>query len=142
MLSLASHRHSTAKAARWSCGDASSVARKRGSPYSSAAGRSDIKLYQSQPGTSDTLIYTADRKFISFAVTAANVTGTAATFTLNVAYQGAAAATTNRVVSGTSVPANATAIMVFPIELEAGDTIRGLNGTSGAITLTIDGERP
>lgn len=99
-------------------------------------------LYQGQPGTSTAALYTSDRKLKGFAVVVANTTGSTAVLTLNVGYAGAAAANTNRIASAVSIDANAVVILEYPLELQSGDVIRGLQGTSAALTVTIDGTLP
>lgn len=96
-------------------------------------------VYQGQPGTSSSALYTSDRLFSAFSVTIANTTGTAATARLNVCRAGAAAAATNRVIADAQVEGGQTVIFEFPITLVAGDILRGLQGTSSALTYTIDG---
>jgi hypothetical protein len=98
-----------------------------------------MKIYQGQPSTSDALLYIADRRFDSFAICVTNTTASAATLTINMAYQAAAAAASNQIISAASIPANSVAVFEFPIELVVGDSIRGLQGTSTALTVTIDG---
>ncbi len=96
-------------------------------------------LYQGAPGTSDTLLFTAERRYTHLTITCTNVTGSDAAITLNVAYQGAAAANTNAILKAAVVPANKAGLLELGVNLNKGDTMRGLNGTSGAITVLIDG---
>lgn len=97
-----------------------------------------MRVYQDQPGTGDTLLYLSNKRFTHLTIFLANTTGADATITLNVAYQGASAAATNRILSGTLIPAHQTGLVEAGIVIEEGDTIRGLQGTADAITVTID----
>lgn len=104
------------------------------------------KFYQNQPGTSATTLYTAPANTTNqpapYAtamvkeIILANTTGTAATVTLGI--NGVAAA--NQFVPTLSVAANDTKI-IGPLDtmLSAGDTLQALQGTSGAITVTVSG---
>jgi hypothetical protein len=98
-----------------------------------------VKLYQGQPGTGDTLLFTAERRYTHFTITCTNTTGTDATITLNVAYAGAAAASTNQILSAATVQANKAGLLELGLVLEAGDTMRASQGTGSAITVLIDG---
>lgn len=97
------------------------------------------KLYQGQPGTTDTLLYTvpASTNVRIQAIVICNTTGTAATLTLNV---GGAAAATNRILSAFSVQPNDTVTVDTVVHMDAADTIRALQGTNAALTVTISGE--
>ena len=97
------------------------------------------KMYEGQPGTADTLLYTTVAAGgIVRSIHACNTTGAAATLTLGL-NAGAALAVANHFVSAISVPANATYDWSGFQVLDASATIRALQGTSGAITVTISG---
>ncbi len=97
-------------------------------------------LYQGQPGTvNSSALFTADRRITSYTILAANMAGTGATFRINHCVKGATEVTTNIVVPDLAVPAHQIIAIDLPIELRIGDVLRGLQGTVGAITITIDG---
>lgn len=97
------------------------------------------KVYEGQPGTGDTLLYTdAGTGTIIRGIHVANTTGTAATITLGL---NAAAALTgaNHFYSAFSVPANGVVDWSGFQVVSASGTIRALQGTSTALTVTISG---
>jgi hypothetical protein len=108
-----------------------------------ASGR---RMYMGQPGTTATTLYTAptaDSNVTSPSATAiveeiilTNTTATAATITIGI--NGTAAA--DLIIAATSIAANDVKILTgMRTNLSSGDTLQGLQGTSGAITVTISG---
>lgn len=97
-------------------------------------------LYQGQPGTTDTLLYTAPAAGVSAVrnIHVANTTGTAATITIGLNAGGALAAA-NHFMSAVSIPANGTYDWSGFKIINASGTIRGLQGTASALTVSIDG---
>lgn len=97
------------------------------------------KMYEGQPSTTDTLLYTAVAAgAIVRAIHVANTTGAAATITIGL-NAGAALAAANHFVSAVSIPANSTYDWSGFQVLDASATIRGLQGTASALTVTISG---
>ena len=96
-------------------------------------------MYEGQPGTTDSLLYTTVAAGgIVRAIHVANTTGTAATITLGLNAGGALGAA-NHFLSAVSIPANSTYDWSGFQVLGASATIRALQGTSGALTVTISG---
>ena len=97
------------------------------------------KLYEGQPGTGDTLLYTAVAAgTIVRGIHVANTTGTAATITIGL-NAAAALAAANHFVSALSVSPNGTYDWSGFQALDGSGTIRGLQGTASALTVTISG---
>lgn len=97
-------------------------------------------LYEGQPGTSDTLLYTAPAgaPTVVKSISVTNTTGSAATITLGT-NSGATLAAANYLLPAYSVPANGL-LVVEPWEvIAASGTIRALQGTSTALTVHING---
>lgn len=98
-----------------------------------------LKLYQGQPGTGDTLLYTSTgTKTAVRAIHVTNTTAAAATITLGLT-AGAALAAANHFLSAISIPANGTYDWSGNQVLESGETIRALQGTASALTVRISG---
>jgi hypothetical protein len=101
-----------------------------------------ITLYQGQPTTSATTLYTVPAattaKIASIVIS--NTTGTAATITLDMVPSGGTTGATHRLLTAVPVPANATTVLDSVIYMSTGDFIAGLQGTSSALTVTISGE--
>ena len=100
------------------------------------------KLYEGQPGTGDTLLYT-DPGVSTLGTTVrgmefANTTASPATITLGLNAGGALAAA-NQFAPTLTVPANGVLSWAGFQQLDSGGTIRALQGTSDAITVTISG---
>lgn len=97
-------------------------------------------LYEGQPGTTDTLLYTAPAggPVIVRSIHVANTTGSAATITLGL-NSAAALAVANHFLSAMSVPANGTLDWDGWQVVSASGTIRSLQGTASALTVTIAG---
>jgi len=96
-----------------------------------------MRLYgPAQPTTSDTVLYTAPSATWITHIWAANTSGSAATLTLDVNTAGVA----YRLVPTISIPANTVFVIEGRYYLDAAEIIRGLQGTSGAITVHIIGE--
>jgi len=105
-----------------------------------------IHIYEGQPGTAATLIYTCPIEGAIIAVDsvlAANTTGTAATVSLQRVPKGNTSGTQWSLVTAQSIGANSNA-QIFPagtfVVLNPGDALYALQGTASAITLNIDGE--
>jgi hypothetical protein len=100
-----------------------------------------LKLYEGQPTTSETTLYTtpAGREVNLTEVIAVNTSGTAAVFSLSIVPSGGTAGATNRVLAGQSIAANTEQRFQFDEELSAGDFLSGIQTTGGAVTLTIGG---
>lgn len=100
------------------------------------------KLYQGQPGTSESTLYTVpastDVKLQSIVL--CNTTGAAATVSLSVVTSAGTAGATNRVLAAFSVTANDTIVIDSAVDMATGDFLSGLQGTSGAVTVTVSGE--
>lgn len=97
------------------------------------------KMYEAQPGTTDTLLYTTVAAGgIVRSIHAVNTTGAAATLTIGL-NAGATLAAANHFISAISIPANSTYDWSGFQVLDASATIRGLQGTASAITVTISG---
>lgn len=96
-----------------------------------------LQVYDAQPGTVTGVLATvpADHRWMSLQILLANTTILAATVTLG--KNGSAAA--NQFVPTVSIPANTveTLDLGTALVLEAGDTIDGLQGTSGAISVFV-----
>lgn len=97
-------------------------------------------LYSGQPGTGDTLLYTAPAATTTIVkqVTVCNTTGSAATITLGLR-SGATLAAANEVFAAKSVAANDTLVIPLTHVLLTTETIRALQGTSTALTVHISG---
>ena len=98
------------------------------------------KIYEGQPGTTDTLLYTdaSANPTIIRNIHVANTTGTAATITIGL-NAGGTLAVANHFLSAVSIPANGTYDWSGFAVLSGSGTIRALQGTSGALTVTISG---
>lgn len=101
-------------------------------------------LYQGTPATSDELLYTspnlpgARTEVAQIVVT--NTSSSTATVRLHLVKKGGTSATTNAVLYDLSCSAKGTTVYQdIRLVLEEGDMLRGLNGTSGAVCLTISG---
>ena len=96
-------------------------------------------MYEGAPGTTDTLLYTTVAAGgIVRAIHVANTTGTAATITLGLNAGGALAAA-NHFLTALSIPANSPYDWSGFQVLNASATIRALQGTASALTVTISG---
>lgn len=95
--------------------------------------------YFGQPGTSNGTLFTvpANHNYIVSSITLANTTGSAATITL--ARNGTAATAANQFIPGVSLNANSVTTLTGPWPFVAADTLQGLQGTSGAITVYLGG---
>ena len=98
------------------------------------------KIYEGQPGTTDTLLYTAPAGAATIvrSIHVANTTGTAAAITLGL-NAAAALVAANHFLSALSVPANSTYDWSGFQVVDASGTIRALQGTASALTMTISG---
>jgi hypothetical protein len=100
------------------------------------------RLYQGQPGTSVATLYTvpASTDVKVTEVVLCNVTGADATVTLSAVPSGNTAGVTNRLVDTLPVAAHETAVISLSTYLTTGDFLAALQGTSGAVTVTVSGE--
>lgn len=91
------------------------------------------KLYANKPSTGSTTLYTvpANSTTIVKNIVLCNTSGSTATITLNASGQA--------VMSSLKVDPNDTVTMDLSLVLAAGDTISGLQGTPGAISVYISG---
>lgn len=97
------------------------------------------KLYEGQPSGSDTLLYTdAGTGTIVRGIHVANTTAIAATITLGLNAAGALAAA-NHFLSAVTIPPNGTYDWSGFQMVSANGTIRALQGTASALTVTISG---
>lgn len=100
------------------------------------------KLYQGQPGTSDTLCYTAPATGATIlCIQACNTTSSTATLTIGANCSGTLAAA-NHVLSAIPIPGNGSYTWTGMIQLDNSattGTIRALQGTSTAISVVISG---
>ena len=98
------------------------------------------KMYQGQPATTDDAArYTAPAAgAIVRSIHVANTTGTAATITLGL-NTGAGMVAAEHFLSAMAVPANSTYDWSGFQVLDASETIRALQGTNAALTVTISG---
>jgi hypothetical protein len=98
-------------------------------------------LYEGQPTTSEATLATcpASTTWRADSVVLCNTTSTAATISLSRVPSGGTAGATNRFMSAFSVPANDTVTVDVKQYLNAGDFLSGLQGTSAAVTVTING---
>jgi len=104
------------------------------------------QFYEGQPGTSATTLYTAPANNANVPapyatamikeIIACNTTSSAATVIIGI--NGTAAA--NQIIGTTSIAGNDSKVLSeLTTAVPAGGTIQALQGTSGAITLTISG---
>jgi len=105
---------------------------------------SEKNFYHGQPGTSDGTLnlagnatVPANHKYTISTILIANTSGSNATVTL--ARGGTTATAANQIVPTVTIPANTVEIIRGPFVFEAGDSLHGVQGTSGAITLDING---
>ena len=98
------------------------------------------KLYTGQPGTGDTLLYTAPALTTTYvrSIHICNTTGTARTVTLGL-NSAAALAAANHFISAVTIPPNGTYDWSGNQVLEAGQTIRALQENATACTFHISG---
>ena len=100
------------------------------------------KLYEGQPGTTDTLLYTAPATGATIlSIHCCNTTALVATITIGVNATGTLAAA-NHILSALAIPPNGTYDYTGAIQLDNSattGTIRGLQGTASAITVIISG---
>jgi len=96
-------------------------------------------LYEGQPGTGDTLLYTAPATPTAVRnIHVCNTTGSAATITLGLNAGGALGAA-NHWLSAFSIAAFGTYDWSGLATISAAGTIRALQGTAGALTVTASG---
>ncbi len=98
------------------------------------------RAYTGQPGTTDTLLYTvpASTRFRVREIHVVNTTGVIATITLGL-HAAAALAAANHFLSALDIPAKGVYTGGEGQVLEAGETIRALQGTALALTVHISG---
>ncbi len=107
-----------------------------------------MRLYQGQPAAAEATIYTAPpyTATVTQGATAivktailCNTTAAAATVTLYLVPSGGAAGAGTEIMAAYSVAANSTEVIDLEQYLEAGDFLAALQGTAGAVTVTISG---
>lgn len=97
------------------------------------------KMYEGQPGTSDTSLYTAPATgAVVRGIHIANTTSVEAIITLGL-NAGAGLASAEHFLSAYPVPPNGTYDWSGFAVLDASETIRALQGTASALTVTISG---
>lgn len=98
------------------------------------------KMYVGQPGTSDTLLYTAPAGgAIIKSILVTNTTGTAATIDLAWPAGASGVDAAEDALKGYSVAANSFLQIETSHVLANGETIRALQGTSSSLTVHISG---
>jgi hypothetical protein len=97
------------------------------------------RLYQGQPGTSTTLLYTASGTVIVKQIILANTATTSKTVTIGTGVAGAALADANHIVPTVSIPANTVLTLDVTVVLANTDVIRALQETATSITVSIYG---
>jgi hypothetical protein len=99
-----------------------------------------VRLYQGQPGTSEAMLGAAALvKTIVKQIVVANTTATAATLSLSLVPTGGTAGVTNRLMVTHPFAGNTVTTIDLAQVLNVGDFLSALQGTSGALTLTISG---
>lgn len=106
------------------------------------------RLYQGQPGTASGALGTSvpaatDWRLVEIIL--CNTTPTAAWVSLSVVPSGGTAGVTNRIVEQMSIPGygpgnNSMVAIELYLPMTTGDFLAGLQGTAGAITVTVSGE--
>jgi hypothetical protein len=99
------------------------------------------RLYSGQPATGGATLYTvpASTTTIVKQVVIANTSGSAATVSLRLVPSGGTAGVANSLAEAVSIGANSTQTLDLSQVMATGDFLQALQGTSGAITLTISG---
>lgn len=96
-------------------------------------------IYEGQPGTTDTLLYTAPATAtVVRGIHIANTTANAVTVTLGM-NAAAALAAANHFLSAFTIGPNDTYDWSGFMVISASGTIRGLQGTASALTVTVSG---
>lgn len=97
-------------------------------------------LYTGQPGTGDTLLYTAPASTTTYvkAIHVTNTTAADATITLGLR-SGATLAAANHFLSAFTIPARGSYDWSGNHVLTTGQTIRALQGTASSLTVHISG---
>lgn len=100
------------------------------------------RIYQGQPGTGEATLGSAvgaGKKQTILAIHFCNTTSSDATVSLSVVPSGSSAGAPNRIYDEITVRANSTLNLSEYIPMVAGDFISGLQGTAGAITVSVWG---
>lgn len=98
------------------------------------------QMYVGQPGTGDTLLYTAPAGgAIIKSITVTNTTASAATLTLAFPAGASGVDAAERLLSAQSIPANDYIDLEVSHVLANAETIRALQGTGSALTVHISG---
>lgn len=101
------------------------------------------RMYFGQPSTSNGTLYTAPGSTnttpsaVVRTIHVANTSGAAATLSLGL--NGTAATAANQILGAFSVPAYGVLSISTNVVLNETDTLQGLQGTSGALTVVISG---
>ena len=100
------------------------------------------RLYQGQPGTTVSTVYTtpASTDVAVKTILLCNTTALVATVTVSVVPSGGTAGITNQVLSALSVAGNSTITVDTTIHMTSGDFLAALQGTASAVTVTVSGE--
>lgn len=101
-----------------------------------------VRLYAGQPSTIEGTLYTvpASTNAKVTEVVLCNTSSSPATISLSAVPSGGSAGNSNRLIAGLSVSANGIVTLDLSVFLATGDFLSALQGTSGAITVTISGE--
>jgi hypothetical protein len=101
-----------------------------------------VRLYGGQPGTSEGTLYmvpaSTNARVTEVVVT--NTSASPATISLSAVPSGGSAGAANRLMAGVSIDGNGVTILDMSVYLGTGDFLSAVQGTPGAITLTISGE--
>ena len=104
----------------------------------------NARIYQGQPETSETSIYTVGTdnvhtKLHKMEVVMTNTSDSEASVSLSLVPSGSAAGPANRLIPASKVPAKSVATIQFNQFMGQGDFLSALQCTNGAVTLTITG---
>lgn len=112
------------------------------SAEASGTGADDLGVESAKDftGGADVELFEAENDTVIDKIIAANVSGSAAKFSLSLVPVDGSVEYVNRIVEEKSVSANDTAEIEGPIYLEKGESLAGLQITEGAITLSITGK--
>lgn len=106
------------------------------------------RLYQGQPGTTEAALtlrpfnasaVPANTKVIIKQILLTNTANAAATVSISLVLSGGTAGAANRIVPAVSVSANSIVAIDMSQVMEPGDFLSAVQGTAGAITVTISG---
>lgn len=99
-----------------------------------------VRLYQGQPGTSETTLLaaiTGNRIIKQIIIT--NTSATTSSLSLSLVPSGGTAGVANRIISGYAISGVAAVTFDLSQVMTSGDFLSGLQTVSGALTITISG---